>query len=735
MPKSRIGFDFQKIKSEVLRSRPRQANIHRWLTLRMTLLIVAAVMIAGLPAIGVTWLLMDEQLQLRVRSAQASTLAFFTSEQTQLQQITQLISVRPTLCNLLLQHDNDQQLVPYLDKLREDTPVDALVIVSADGRTIVSGSGEIPIPDLLIAQNSLPAADFIALEGPARMAIFAASEIVSAAGCVRGQAGKVITLQVFDNDFMNRLAADTGLEQSLVMRNYRIATSLPHAAAPLLSPDTALPGLDTTQACCTVGTIADKTYYVGLTPVTDKHGSVVAISEVALPVNTIRNIAVNMVVLLLAIGVCAALGGIGLASWFTRRITGPLSELSNAAEWIGAGDLETPVPSASGWVEIDQVANQLEHSRRNLRYIQQITRRGIRHIAQILNETQEGIAIINMDGVLTWVNSEVGHILGYEAQHLLGKNYSQVFRPASGEAMPLNELLRTSVSSLQPKRLAILDARNHPIMLTVSASLVETEKHTPLQPSYEYILTLRDVSEEDAYNRLRSEFLANLAHEFRTPLSAISASAELLVDEGQNMTAAELSDLTNVISLSTVHLQMLVNNLLENALIDAGVFRLRSCPVRLQDMLHNVAEMMAPLLRRRQQHLEVDAPEADVTFWGDPGRLDQALINLLENASKFSPSGGVIAISVSRQADVLTVAVLDSGPGLPSERFGDLFTRYVTGEHPRSAQYGIGMGLPIVKAIIEAHGGEVGAQTRPEGGAKVWFTLPLQQSGEQGEGP
>jgi K+-sensing histidine kinase KdpD len=107
---------------------------------------------------------------------------------------------------------------------------------------------------------------------------------------------------------------------------------------------------------------------------------------------------------------------------------------------------------------------------------------------------------------------------------------------------------------------------------------------------------------------------------------------------------------------------------------------------------------------------------------------------LVENASKFSPSGAAITLSVKQESDVLTFSVLDSGPGLPTERFDSLFSRFFTGERRRGAQFGIGLGLPIVKAIAEAHGGRVGAENRPEGGAKVWFTIKLRRPGEEGEG-
>jgi two-component system sensor histidine kinase ResE len=285
-----------------------------------------------------------------------------------------------------------------------------------------------------------------------------------------------------------------------------------------------------------------------------------------------------------------------------------LSELSEAAEKMGAGDLETPIRIVSGWIEIDQLAHQLESSRRNLYSIQQFTRHELRQIALRLGAIREGVLTFDMNGLVTWTNSNACHILGYDSLQMLRMHYSEVFKPAPGEAITLDDVIQPPPYQTQANRLTILNAQGRVITLNVSHSFVEMRDQNTTYPSVEHVLVLRDISEEQSINRLRSEFLANVAHEFRTPLSAISASAELLVDEGCDMNSAELSQLGRTIHLSAVHLQTLVNNLLESAIIEAGVFRLRLRPMLLQELLRNVADMMFPLLERRQQQLEVIAP-------------------------------------------------------------------------------------------------------------------------------
>ena len=282
------------------------------------------------------------------------------------------------------------------------------------------------------------------------------------------------------------------------------------------------------------------------------------------------------------------------------------------------------------------------------------------------------------------------------------------------------------------KHLTVLNAQDHPITLSVSASQLDLEEGTGERS--ELVLTLRDISEEPLVTRLRNEFLTFLAHEFRTPLASISAVLELLEEEGYSMTPEELSKLVSTIRLSSSHLNTLVDNLLESTIIEAGCFQLNYKTIRLDNLFSSVYKIMTPLVDRHQQKLEFETPKYLPTIWADPDRLAQALVNLLENASKFSPLGSLIMLKVKIQKDYLLFAVLDSGPGLSEGEFSDLFNHIIVSDQPRGARFGIGLGLPVVKSIVEAHGGEVGAENRPEGGARIWFTIPLNsKSAQEGE--
>ena len=287
----------------------------------------------------------------------------------------------------------------------------------------------------------------------------------------------------------------------------------------------------------------------------------------------------------------------------------------------------------------------------------------------------------------------------------------------------MEEILSKAEKDSAPQRVNILDAHGRPLLLAVKVSCAESD----LTDVYESacILVIRDVTEEEAVGRLRYNFLANVAHEFRTPLSGISATTELMVEESSTLTSDELLQLVETIRLSTLHLQTLVDNLLESTTIEAGCFKVHCYPISIGEVVQRAASLMAPLLSRRTQALEISYSPDLPTLWADPNRLTQVLVNLLSNASKFSPMDGKIELVISQDTDWLTVAVLDRGPGLPAGRFADVFKRYVSTNQLHDTQYGIGLGLSVVKTIVEVHGGQVGAENRPKGGAKVWFTIPI----------
>jgi signal transduction histidine kinase len=240
-------------------------------------------------------------------------------------------------------------------------------------------------------------------------------------------------------------------------------------------------------------------------------------------------------------------------------------------------------------------------------------------------------------------------------------------------------------------------------------------------------LVFRDVSEEEAIHRLMGHFMANIAHEFRTPLSALAASIELLLDQSPDLSPAELQELLNTLHLGILGLQTLVGNLLESASIEAGRFRVNPRPSDLGKIIAEAIRTMQPLLDKRGQRLVVELPAAIPVVRADSRRTVQVLVNLLSNASKYGPDDTEITIGATLRDGWARITVADRGPGIPPEYRKDVFRRFVYPDTDGDkTQYGAGLGLSVVKAVVEAQGGQVGLEDRTAGGSIFWFTLPIE---------
>jgi PAS domain S-box-containing protein len=711
----------------------RRTSIPQRIILGMVFLVLITVLLISLPAVGASWRQLEQQVWLRVQNSQSATQALYHAERTRLINITALIAKRPTLC-ALLQSGDEQSMRSYLANIQKDAEIDLLLVVDSRGNSYSAAQTNFPSANTLIADRELPFSDFISLNDPPnvppRLLIVAADKVRPPDTCHLEVDSWLIVAREINREFMRTLAANTGMAQSIIIGKRRVAVSLNEMLSWPLDLDATERVIRTQTTCCTFASAEGEDYYVGLAPLIDANGHVVAVSETALSGREIRRRVIYIVALLIGIGMTVALVGSILAMILTRLITRPLFSLAEAAKRIDSGDLETPIFYDYGVPEIDQLARQLDRARRDLRQTLQITQREMKHMERLLSAVREGVIAIDENERITYFSPDAESILGYRALDVLQRHYMQVFRPAPGEAFTLRELLQTPQSATSPQHIMILDAHDQPVTLAVLVSWLNNQSATGYPR--ERVVVLRDVSEEEAVNRLRCNFLANVAHEFRTPLSGIIATTEMLVENSANLTTDELTDLANMIRLSISHMQMLVDNLLESAAMDAGCFRLRPRPIRLQDALDNAATLVAPLLKRRAQELHVNSSDETLTLWADPERLAQVIVNLLMNASKFGPTGSPITVSVEPGFNSVTLAVLDCGPGLPAERYSELFNRFVTGDQPSGAQYGIGLGLSVVKAIVEAHGGQVGAENRAEGGARVWFTLPLKPQDEHG---
>lgn len=229
-----------------------------------------------------------------------------------------------------------------------------------------------------------------------------------------------------------------------------------------------------------------------------------------------------------------------------------------------------------------------------------------------------------------------------------------------------------------------------------------------------------------ASDRARRQLLADVSHELMTPLTAIRGYSETLAMPDLGVDAATRARYFGIVDDETYKLEAIIGDLLDLAKLEGGGSTLAIEPVAVEELFNRVTDRHAPTLGGRNITLEVDAPDT-LEIDGDPQRLEQVVQNLAANAIRHTPDGGRVELRGSVEEGMVRITVADSGPGIPAEHLPHLFDRFYKMDASRTtggATSGSGLGLSIVRAIVERHGGTVTAANAPGGGALFELRLP-----------
>jgi CheY-like chemotaxis protein len=215
-----------------------------------------------------------------------------------------------------------------------------------------------------------------------------------------------------------------------------------------------------------------------------------------------------------------------------------------------------------------------------------------------------------------------------------------------------------------------------------------------------------------------------LAHELRNPLAPISSGIEIL--QRRDLDAGVAERVTLTMARQAAQLVRLVDDLLDVSRISSGRLQLRKSRVKLADIVRDAVAAVRPLMERSGHQLDVEASPEPIALEADAARLTQVLANLLNNAARYTPSGGRISIGVRRDGDAVVVCVKDTGYGIAATALPHVFEMFYQGADPRSAtQTGLGIGLALAKSLVEMHGGTIrAASAGPDRGSEFTLRLP-----------
>ncbi len=424
----------------------------------------------------------------------------------------------------------------------------------------------------------------------------------------------------------------------------------------------------------------------------------------------------SSVALLLITAALVAAGTALIGGYFVRSRLQPLRQLTTSARLMGAGDLETPISVQPLALEVETLARTLERSRVQLRESVAALLAARQWSETLIQSVVEGIITSDDQGRILFFSAGAAEITGWRVGAALGQPVDSVL-PLVDEKTTFSQNIPVDGGR---RTLVVKHFSGSPITLAVTrAHQIDAGQMT---------LVIHDVTEETRRRRAQTYFLANMSHEFRTPLAGMQASVELLLENLRQLSADEMQQLLNSLHLSLSLLHQLIDNLLESSKVEANHFALNRRAVELEPLIGTAIRVVEPMILRRDQRLTVQLPLVLPALTADPTRIGQVIVNLLANASKYSPNDSVIDFSVERLDAALRISIADRGRGIAPDQQGGIFDPFVRLE-PELTDHGSGLGLSVVKAITEAHRGRVGVEARPGGGSIFWFTLPLGEAG------
>jgi signal transduction histidine kinase len=523
---------------------------------------------------------------------------------------------------------------------------------------------------------------------------------------------RVVVVRFFDAKLARRLSEEAGLDIRLVrfsqwLDNVEPSLKAVHSTA-LSSGATAAERIDSLDL------------FASSTLVTASTGEGVALIEARLPASGIDDEVSGFVHRLawtaFLLSVCAVAAVLLLA----RRIVRPLQTLAESAVRLGRGDFSASIP-VSGGPETAALAQTMEDMRRNLVDLTATLRRREAEAQAMLRGVVEGVFAVDGARNVRYLNPQAAQMAGVDAGEALGRFCGDVLKPCAGTdgqhpcetACPILAA-RERGQAQATEFLRKPDGAKRTVIIT-SARMVDG-----LQ-----VQVMRDETELEAVRRARDSILANISHEFRTPLAAQLASLELLQDNLHEMPREQLDELVSSLQRGTLRLTRLIDNLLESVRIESGQLSIRTQHVALQDVVRDAGELVAGLLVQRHQALEVAIPDDLPEIVGDAPRLTQVFVNLLANANKFGPDGRPIRITGERDGTEVRVTVDDEGPGVADPERGSIFERFYRAADQEPEPRGLGLGLWIVKSIVDRHGGHVSAERTQDGRTRFTVSLPV----------
>jgi PAS domain S-box-containing protein len=361
------------------------------------------------------------------------------------------------------------------------------------------------------------------------------------------------------------------------------------------------------------------------------------------------------------------------------------------------------------------------------RKMEQALRESEERYRGIFESANDIIATFTLDGIITTVNRGTEVLLGWPRKEVIGRHFSRFLTPASVEAIAERERrIKAGGRVAASYEVEVVRKDGRIVPCEIRARFVRNHRRQPVS----ILAILRDISERKTLERQRIEFLAMLTHDIRNPLGVVLGYTDLLLDEALARGLDDMGEMLRRVQSNVLTVYSLVTNYLDFSKLEAGQVVMTEEPVDLNALLGRVAHQYETEARLRGVTFASALQDGLPAVAGSPLALERVFANLVHNALKVSPGGGQVTIATGRRGHEAVVTVADTGPGIAAEELPRLFEKY---HQVQRSDYraGYGLGLFIVKSLVEAQGGRIEVETALGAGTRFLVFLPVMGEDEQ----
>lgn len=408
--------------------------------------------------------------------------------------------------------------------------------------------------------------------------------------------------------------------------------------------------------------------------------------------------------------------GIFIAQTFTR----PISDMRRQAQAMAKGNFSRKV-HVYGNDEMGQLAIAFNHLTNQLQESQSTTESEQRKLASVLENMTDGVISTDRKGRISLINDSALMMLRVTRDLVLNRPITSVLGLEQDYAFE---------DLIQMKESIALDFSTEEQPYILRATFSVTQRETGFVNGL--IVVLHDNTEQEKIDMERREFVSNVSHELRTPLTTMRSYLDALAD-GAWKSEEIAPNFLRVTQTETERMIRLVNDLLKLSRMDSKEYELDTEWVEFNHFFNSIIERFE-FSKSQNVHFKRLLPREDLFVEIDPDKLTQVIDNIISNALKYSPDGGDVRFGVTTSGDFIKVMISDDGMGIPKANVTRIFERFYRADRARSrAMGGTGLGLAIAKEMINAHGGDIWAESEEGKGTTIFFTLPYEQQQEDGE--